>query len=184
MPDKNREGRRGTPTPSESHSLDQQNGLEITARNAAFQRLLPHRYDERAPIERLIAHLHGLGVRPLGEFLDALSIEHDITADIICKLKHYRRLECNVLVQLGVNGFAASPLRRVAPVTRRYPVVVGARVLHIDGRAGVVLELVDDPELPLALVDLEPRDRRAPHTREKIPLGYLQWIGASTGNVP
>jgi hypothetical protein len=45
--------------------------------------LLPHIYRDRAPLERLVLHLHGLGPQPLAEFLNALATEHDIAAEIV-----------------------------------------------------------------------------------------------------
>jgi len=63
---------------------------------------------------------------------------------------------------------------------RRRPITIGCKVQHLDGRAGTVLELVGSDALPEAIVDFEPGDRRQPHTRERLPLGYIQWIGAST----
>ena len=75
--------------------------------------LLPHRYDERAPIERLVTHFHGLGPRALAELLSALSQEHGIGTDIISKLEECQRLDRCVLAQLGADKFAPPPLRSV-----------------------------------------------------------------------
>jgi len=69
-----------------------------------------------------------------------------------------------------------------APQQRRRPISIGDRIIHMDGRHGVVLELFHTA-LPCALVDLEPRDKRQPPTREKIPLGYLDRLGTGRGGL-
>jgi hypothetical protein len=75
--------------------------------------LLPHNYRDRAPLERLVLHLHGLGPRPLAEFLNALATEHGIGAEIVVKLREYQRLDADVVSALGAHGFAPAPLRQV-----------------------------------------------------------------------
>ena len=60
---------------------------------------------------------------------------------------------------------------------RRRPITKGCRVEHIDGRSGIVLELVGSDAFPEAVIDFEPKDRRQPHTRERLPLGYIVWAG-------
>jgi hypothetical protein len=76
--------------------------------------LLSHRLDaRRARIEKLIAHLHGLGVRPLGQFLDALSVEHGIGSQVVAKLEEYHRLDHHMLAATGGDRFPPSPVRVV-----------------------------------------------------------------------
>jgi hypothetical protein len=60
---------------------------------------------------------------------------------------------------------------------RRYPITEGCRCQHLDGRLGRVIELCAVDGLPGALVDLEPKDRRQPHTRERLALGFICWVG-------
>jgi hypothetical protein len=65
---------------------------------------------------------------------------------------------------------------------RRRPITKGCRVEHVDGRPGIVLDLITNGDgLPEAVVDFEPRDRRQPHTRERLPLGYIVWVGHGAG---
>lgn len=75
--------------------------------------LLPHRYDERAPIERLVTHLHDLRPRALAEFLSALSEEHGIGLEIIAKLEEFCRLNLAMLRATGGDQFAPKPLRSI-----------------------------------------------------------------------
>jgi hypothetical protein len=75
--------------------------------------LLPHIYRDRAPLERLVLHLHALGPRPLAEFLNALATEHDISAEIVAKLREYQRLDAGVVSALGAHRFAPAPLRQI-----------------------------------------------------------------------
>ena len=73
--------------------------------------LLPHcDYPRRAKIERLVSHLHHLGPRPLAEFLNALSVEHGIGAEIAAKLEDYRNIDPVSLRTFGGDRFAAAPL--------------------------------------------------------------------------
>ena len=76
--------------------------------------LLPHcDYPRRAKIERLVSHLHGLGPRPLAEFLDALAIENGIGAAIIAKLAEYGRLSPSIVAAVGGDMFPLVPLREI-----------------------------------------------------------------------
>ncbi len=75
--------------------------------------ILSYSYRQRAPIERLVAHLHRLGPRALAEFLDALSVAHGIGPAIVRQLEQYHRLDRLTLAALRGDRFAPAPTRRV-----------------------------------------------------------------------
>jgi hypothetical protein len=68
------------------------------------------------PIQRfryLINHLHRLGARPLGEFLDHLGQKHLIRTSIETELERYARLDPAVVRALGADRFPVVPLHLV-----------------------------------------------------------------------
>ena len=65
-------------------------------------------------MERLAIHLHGLGPRAVAELLQEIARAYDIEADILEGMERYRAIDRATLVELGVDGFPARPLRRVA----------------------------------------------------------------------
>lgn len=74
--------------------------------------LLPHNdYPARARVERLIVHLHGLGARALGEYLDELCQQHDLTADVLARLEAYARITPEMICAVGADRFPPAPLR-------------------------------------------------------------------------
>jgi hypothetical protein len=76
--------------------------------------LLPHSdYPRRAAIERLVAHLHGLGVRPLGEFLAEIGAEYGIVEEIAAKLYAWCRLHPDLVHALDGDRFPSPPVRAV-----------------------------------------------------------------------
>lgn len=88
---------------------------EAARKRAAAQprssRLLPHAdYASRARAERLIAHLHRLGPRAVGEFLDELCRRRDLAGDILAQLEGYARITPEMVRAVGADRFAAAPL--------------------------------------------------------------------------
>ena len=65
-------------------------------------------------MELLALHLHSLGPRAVAELLQEIARAHDIEADILDRMERYRAIDRATLVELGVHGFPAQPLRRVA----------------------------------------------------------------------
>ena len=88
-------------------------GRNSVRRNAL--RLLPHDYVSRAPVERLVTHLWGLGPRGLAEFLAGIGRVHGIADDIEHRLATYRRLSSEMLAAVGADKFAPSPTREIVP---------------------------------------------------------------------
>jgi hypothetical protein len=76
--------------------------------------LFDHNYQHRAPIERLVEHLHELGPRALAEFLSALSIELGIGSLIVAKLHEYGQIDPILLAAVRGDRFAPPPLRSVS----------------------------------------------------------------------
>jgi hypothetical protein len=78
-----------------------------------MNRLLPHDYARRAPIEHRCLHLWRCGARTLSHFLDELASEHDIAAEIAAKLDRYCQIDADILIAVGGDRFAPAPTRIV-----------------------------------------------------------------------
>jgi hypothetical protein len=74
---------------------------------------LSHRYEDRAPVERLCARVWGLGPRTFAELLSELAVEHDIGKDIVAKLERYGSLSAAMLKAMRADHFAPAPLRQI-----------------------------------------------------------------------
>jgi hypothetical protein len=84
----------------------------IRSKRSGGGELLPHRdYPSRAAVERLVAHLHDLGARPLAEFLAELAAEHGIAEEITAKLDAWRRVHPDLVHAVGGDRFASPPIR-------------------------------------------------------------------------
>jgi hypothetical protein len=80
---------------------------------AQSRRLLAHDHQRRAPVERLVAHLHSLGPRAFAEFLDELAMAHGIVADILARLELYAHLRAEQLSACRGDRFAPAPVRAI-----------------------------------------------------------------------
>jgi hypothetical protein len=82
--------------------------------------VLPHSdYAARARSQRLIDHLHSLGPRSVGEFLDSIARRHDLGEEIILELEGYGWITSEMLEALGGDRWPPAPRTPLRLVSSR-----------------------------------------------------------------